>query len=235
MSLQRDPHMPRFVHGLAAVLALLAPLAAKADDIAATFVCEGGVVLDVTFQEASATLVQGDITYTLPQQVTASGYLYQGDGVSLQGKGSDATYTDAAGVEIQCRDQTQAMQEPQIQPPVVSLEGTHWRLVYFQSMDDAIGTIIPPRVENYTAQFLAGGKLALQLDCNRLSAGWAQDGSGLTLTGGPMTRAFCGEGALDSQIARDLEYIRSFVLVDGQLAMALQADAGIYLWEPISP
>jgi heat shock protein HslJ len=227
--------MSRFAQSLAAVLVLLSPLAAKADVMTASFLCDGGVVLDVTFQGDSATVVQGDATYMLAQQVTASGYLYQGDGVSLRGKGDAASYTDAAGVEIQCQDQTQAMQEPQIQPPVVTIEGTSWRLVHFQSMDDAIGTVIPPRVENYTAQFLPDGKLALQLDCNRLSAGWAADGSSLTLTGGPMTRAFCGEGALDSQIARDLEFIRSFVLVDGKLAMALQADAGIYLWEPISP
>ncbi|GHC63635.1 hypothetical protein GCM10007315_29980 [Gemmobacter tilapiae] len=220
---------------LAVLLFVLAPMSVAAKDSVTRFLCSDGLELSVTFHDKTARLTQDHGTHVLVQQVTASGYQYSGDIISLRGKGAEANFTDINGVEHHCNDEAQAMLEPQIQPPVMTLEGTSWRLVHFQSMDDAIGTIIPPRVENYTAQFLTDGKLALQLDCNRLSAGWAADGSSLTLTGGPMSRAFCGEGALDSQIARDLEFIRSFVLVDGKLAMALQADAGIYLWEPISP
>jgi len=46
----------------------------------------------------------------------------------------------------------------------------------------------------------------------------------------------CGPGAIDSRLARDLGYVRSYTLLpDGRLSLALQADAGIYLWAPAAP
>jgi heat shock protein HslJ len=119
----------------------------------------------------------------------------------------------------------------------MDLENTRWRLVHFQSSDDAIGTVIPPRVERYTMAFGADGRLELQLDCNRASAAWTSDAAGgqggsLSIRAGAVTRAACGPGALDTRIAADLARVRSYVIADGNLALALEADAGIYLWEP---
>jgi hypothetical protein len=45
-----------------------------------------------------------------------------------------------------------------------------------------------------------------------------------------MTRAFCGDGALDGRIARDLEQIRSFKVEDGRLFLALEGGDGTYVW-----
>jgi len=45
-----------------------------------------------------------------------------------------------------------------------------------------------------------------------------------------MTRAFCGDGALDGRIAQDLEKIRSFKVEDGRLFLALEDGAGTYVW-----
>jgi heat shock protein HslJ len=118
-----------------------------------------------------------------------------------------------------------------------SLAGSKWKLVRFQSMDDAIGTVVPPHAERYTIEFAPDGGLALQLDCNRGMGRWeaspasAADGT-LTITGGAMTRAMCGPGALDTQIARDLAYVTHYKFVDGQLSLSLKADSGIYLWAP---
>lgn len=121
-------------------------------------------------------------------------------------------------------------------PPERGLAGTEWRLVHFQSSDDAIGTRMPPNPERYTLQFRADGSLALRLDCNRAMGKWAATpsttGGSLTLTGGAMTRAFCGPGAMDSQIARDLPRIRSYTFAGANLSLALEADGGIYLWAP---
>jgi hypothetical protein len=48
----------------------------------------------------------------------------------------------------------------------------------------------------------------------------------------PFALAACGPDALDTQIAADLSRIRSYIIADGNLAMALEIDSGIYLWAP---
>jgi hypothetical protein len=50
-----------------------------------------------------------------------------------------------------------------------------------------------------------------------------------------MTRAMCGAGAMDTRLAQDMTKVRSFTLADGRLNLALEADAGIYVWESMSP
>ena len=128
--------------------------------------------------------------------------------------------------------------QPQISEPVSILAGTSWRLVHFQSSDDAIGTIVPPNVQNYTLQFMNDGTLAMRLDCNRASSKWqarpsSAGGGSLSISPGTMTRAMCGPGAIDVRLAQDVARVRSYTLRDGRLSLALEADAGIYLWEPL--
>ena len=38
---------------------------------------------------------------------------------------------------------------------------------------------------------------------------------------------------MDERIARDAEWVRGYLLRDGQLHLSLMADAGIYSWEPL--
>jgi heat shock protein HslJ len=119
--------------------------------------------------------------------------------------------------------------------PVAALPGSSWQLAYFESSDDAIGRLIPPRLERYTVEFAADGAASFQLDCNRLSSRWTQTaaserGGSIAFAPGAMTRAFCGEAAMDTRIARDLAYVRSFTIVGDRLNLALEADAGIYVW-----
>jgi hypothetical protein len=45
----------------------------------------------------------------------------------------------------------------------------------------------------------------------------------------------CPPGAMDTAIARDLAYVRSYTIVGTTLNLALQADAGIYSWAAIPP
>jgi heat shock protein HslJ len=85
-------------------------------------------------------------------------------------------------------------------------------------------------------EFMPDGSAALQLDCNRARSMWKAEpssptGGGLTMGPGPMTRAACQPGAMDSQIARDLTNIRSYTFRGEFLGLALYADAGIYLWK----
>jgi heat shock protein HslJ len=192
----------------------------------ATFVCEGGASFAVSFADKAATLEANGRSFALTQQIAGSGIHYAGEGQDLRGKGWDMTWTDSSRAR-QCRDQS---------APARILAGTGWRLIHFQSSDDAIGTRTPPNPERYSLQFQADGNLALRLDCNQAMGKWSAvpsiTGGSLTLTGGAMTRAFCGPGALDSQIARDLPRIRSYTFAGMNLSLALEADGGIYLWAP---
>lgn len=122
---------------------------------------------------------------------------------------------------------------PQTPEPPANLAGTSWGLVYFQPSGGGANPVVPPRVDRYTADFRADGTLALRLDCNRATARWQAIPSGrgaLSVTAGAMTRAFCGDGALDTRIAQDLEKIRSFKVEDGRLFLSLEAGAGTYVW-----
>jgi heat shock protein HslJ len=204
-----------------------------------TFLCPRGVFLNVAFAGDTARLESGDTRAVLQAQPVASGLHYAGGGHDLRGKGSDVTWTDAAGTAVDCRDQEVAMRQPQIQEPVPQLPGTRWRLVHFQSSDDAIGTVVPPRVERYEISFGADGRAALMLDCNRANAGFTATptsarGGELRFAPGMMSRAFCGADALDGRIARDLDNIRSFTIIGNRLSLALLADGGLYVWERLA-
>ncbi len=219
-------------------------VAPPTEAVEASFMCGVGKRLDVTFTGEKAAVKVGANTYNLVQQPTGSGYSYSGDSHSLRGKGKDATWTEPNGEELSCFEFDPA-NPPQVQPPVSppitrGLPGTSWRLVQFQSSDDSIGTKIPPNPEKYVLTFASDGSLSAQLDCNRLAGKWeaqpsSPTGGGLTISGGAMTRALCQPGAMDSTIARDMGYIRSYTIRGTQLHLALQADAGIYSWEAVPP
>jgi membrane-bound inhibitor of C-type lysozyme len=44
----------------------------------------------------------------------------------------------------------------------------------------------------------------------------------------------CPPGSLNDRIARDLGYVRSYVMKDGHLFLSLMADGGIYEFEPVA-
>jgi heat shock protein HslJ len=122
--------------------------------------------------------------------------------------------------------------------PDVVLAPSSWRLVEFQSMDDAIGTTRPGDPSRYTMTLADDGTVAMQLDCNRASGTWSAepgaDGASGAFTFGPlaMTRAFCPPPSMDQSIAMQTGFVRSFVLRDGRLYLSLMADGGILVWEP---
>jgi len=119
-----------------------------------------------------------------------------------------------------------------------NLAGTRWRLVEIQSMDDTIGTTRPSDRNLYTLDLNVDGRAALRLNCNRGVGQWSAqpiaNGAEGNFAIGPvaMTRALCPPPSLDERIARDMDYVRSFLLKDGRLYLSLMADGGIYVWEP---
>jgi len=98
--------------------------------------------------------------------------------------------------------------------------------------------VVPPHVERYTLYFQPDGTLAMHLDCNRANGHWkdtpsAANAGSLLLTGGAMTRAMCGPGAIDSQLARDLEHIHHYDVTGGRLSLRLQTGSR-YEWAPLA-
>ena len=130
---------------------------------------------------------------------------------------------------------------PQVTSGISTLEGTAWQLVAIQSMDDAQGTTKIAVPSRFTLQFGADGHAVLRLDCNRGNGKWeakpALDASATSgsLSFGPIatTRARCAPPNLDVRLARDLGYVRSYLLKDGKLYLSLMADGGIYEWQPL--
>ena len=114
-------------------------------------------------------------------------------------------------------------------PPAAreSLGGTSWQLVRFQGGDDKV--ITPDERAKYTVAFAADGIVNVRFDCNRGRGGWKSAGKG-QLEFGPMalTRAMCPPGSLHDQLVKHWPFIRSYLLKDGRLFLALMADGGIY-------
>jgi heat shock protein HslJ len=111
------------------------------------------------------------------------------------------------------------------------LAGTTWRLAALQSSDDAIGTMRPADPSLYEITFNADGTASLRLDCNRGTGTWTSPGDNqLTFTPLAVTRAFCGEGSLDTRVARELGYVRSYVRDGDTLTLNMMADGGNLVW-----
>ena len=122
-------------------------------------------------------------------------------------------------------------------PPAASaspLQGTTWQLVTFKGGDDR--TLTPDDQTKYTLSFLAGGRLAARLDCNRGQGSWKSPApSQLELGPLALTRAKCPDGSMHDQMVTQWTSVRSYVIKDGHLFLSLMADGGIYEFEPQPP
>ncbi|AOL24250.1 para-nitrobenzyl esterase [Erythrobacter litoralis] len=117
------------------------------------------------------------------------------------------------------------------------LAGTSWRLLEMQSMDDAQGTTRADNPDRYTITFAEDGTAYMKLDCNRGRSSYetastgAKQGS-LQFGNIASTMAMCPPDSLSEKLGQQLGFVRSYVMRDGRLNMALMADGGILVWEP---
>ena len=122
---------------------------------------------------------------------------------------------------------------PETTAPVADpLKGTQWQLVDIQYMDDTV--LKPDAAGKYTLRFDNDGSVSIKADCNMLGGSYTYTSpSGLEF--GPLrsTMAFCGEKSLYSRFTKDMPFVRSFVIKDGNLHLALMADGGIYQFSPL--
>jgi len=118
------------------------------------------------------------------------------------------------------------------------LADTRWRLVEFQSMDDAQGKTRPHDPSAYTMHLRADGRVLMQLNCNRAQGSWSAEPSADGASGrfefGPLaaTRMLCPPPSMDEMIAAQSRFVRGYLLKDGRLYLSLMADGGIFAWEP---
>jgi heat shock protein HslJ len=154
---------------------------------------------------------------------------------------------DTGGTSAPSPDSRPRTSEPLIsavRPAAVAsknpLADTEWRLVEFQSMDDAVGTTRPDEPTRYTMKLSGDGSVALRLNCNSATGSWssepAADPSSGRFAFGPLaaTSALCPPPSLDELISAQAQYVRSYLLKDGRLYLSLMADGGILAWEPHS-
>ena len=133
---------------------------------------------------------------------------------------------------------TGALLPLQAAPNTPPLQGTSWQLVGIQSMDDAQGLKRPADPSRYTLSLQADGRAVLQLDCNRATGPWRVEPSSDPGNGGfrfgprASTKALCPSPSLGEPLARQLPYVRGYLLRDGRLNLSLLADGGILIWEP---
>jgi heat shock protein HslJ len=112
------------------------------------------------------------------------------------------------------------------------LVGTTWRLVNFVGGDGA--RLTPDDPSKYTLAFHATGRLTAQIDCNTLRFGtWSSSGPS-QVQFGAMTDAKCPQGSLHDEIVKQWAFERSYVLKGGHLFLSLQADGGVFEFEPLA-
>jgi len=120
--------------------------------------------------------------------------------------------------------------------PSTPLAGTKWRLVEFQSMDDAQGIARPGEGTVYSMWLHGDGTVTMQLNCNRATGTWSavpgSDAASGRFEFGPLaaTRALCPPPSIDDSIVAQASHIRSYLLKDDRLYLSLMADGGIYVW-----
>ena len=112
-----------------------------------------------------------------------------------------------------------------------SLPGTTWVLATASALD---GTELPA-IGTATLEFDADGtSLAGSTGCNRITGSYAQSGSDLTITLGPVTLAACAEPGLAEQEAAILAYLPEVASyeVDLQLTLTDSNDATVLTYDP---
>jgi heat shock protein HslJ/membrane-bound inhibitor of C-type lysozyme len=102
------------------------------------------------------------------------------------------------------------------------LAGSSW---YWLGTVTPAGLVTPADPGSFNLEFLDGGQLAAQVDCNSGSGTWRQDGS--TLKIGPLatTRKMCPSGTDAQRFGAQLGLVRSARFASGLLELEL-GDAG---------
>lgn len=99
-----------------------------------------------------------------------------------------------------------------------------WR---WQQTQESSGNITtPPDPARYTIEFMAGGRVVVQADCNRGTGSYTVKTNILDLGGLVTTKVACPPGSLDVEFLRQLDEVISYLFKDGNLYLELPVDTG---------
>ena len=117
---------------------------------------------------------------------------------------------------------------------ISALHGTSWQLVRLEGGDGQVLEVSDR--SRYTLAFKDDGKIAATIFCNRgvgtyTSSGLSKISFGLMA----LTRAFCmPDDPIENRITEDWASISSFAIKNGNLALTVMNDGGVYIFEPMS-
>lgn len=111
-----------------------------------------------------------------------------------------------------------------------SLTGVTWQWHETQMMNGTVTT--PNNPEKFQLIFQSDGSMQGVIDCNHAFGSYKTDGSQIVMMMAT-TRKFCGEGSQDTSFALNMAQVTSYVIRDGQLALAMPMDSGIIVFDPI--
>jgi heat shock protein HslJ len=112
------------------------------------------------------------------------------------------------------------------------LTGVVWEWTEFRGGDDSVVAAADP--SRYTLEFLPDGQVQVVADCNRGVGSATVNGNEIDLTVGT-TLMLCPPESQAGEFLLLLDLAVSWVIRDGMLALALPADAGIAVLQPIMP
>lgn len=106
------------------------------------------------------------------------------------------------------------------------LIGTVWQWTRFEDTAE-VNDIEVGDPESYLLVLLPGGGYTIKADCNVGRGSYVREGSSLSLTPGPLTRALCPPESLGDEFVRRLAQTATYVITeDGELALNLALDSG---------
>ncbi len=120
---------------------------------------------------------------------------------------------------------------PAVQPiRPSSITGLTWNL---GAIETASGTVTINDPSRYTVVFNADGTANVQADCNVGSMGYTTGADGaLTMTPGPMTRAFCGAGSFDQMFLGGLTNAMTYRIEGSNLYIDMLYESGTLFFAP---
>jgi heat shock protein HslJ len=112
----------------------------------------------------------------------------------------------------------------------VTALATVWEWQGTKMNDDTERTPADPAA--YTVNFMVGGNLAVQADCNTATGKYEVDGENLTITLGAVTLAMCPEGSLSEAFLKDLGEVGGAMMDGDNLVLTLKMDSGSMIFAP---
>lgn len=111
--------------------------------------------------------------------------------------------------------------------PPHPLDGTSWRLIDVET--SGTSTRLSPQLQaRHTLTFMRGGKLQMQLDCNRGNADWSASmpetyNGTLVISQVASTRALCPEPSFGEDLAADLPSAMAYTLTPDGKGLVIRA------------